>query len=184
MSFGRLKVIAVVLAIVIIALLVTLCDREPPAEIERDGVVEEEIGPGVQSVVLSFADHGASGMIDERREIVVREDRPSKARQILEELARGPRTSGAVRTLPAGTRVRSVYFDDAGGAYVDFSSELVTNHPGGSTGELFTIRSVVRTLSLNFPDVEAVQFLVDGDEIETIAGHIDASVPFDVGQYR
>ena len=87
-------------------------------------------------------------------------------------------------TMPRGTTVRSVVFDDAGGVFVDFSRELVANHPGGSTGELFTIRSVVRTLSMNFPEVESVRFLVEGREIETVAGHIDVSGPLPVDQYR
>jgi hypothetical protein len=42
----------------------------------------------------------------------------------------------------------------------------------------------VKTLALNFPDIERVSILVDGGEVETIAGHIDASVPFPVEQYR
>ena len=82
------------------------------------------------------------------------------------------------------TVVNSVFFDEHGGAFVDFTRELVDKHPGGSTGELFTIRSVVQTLARNFPEVEYVAFLVDGREIETVAGHIDAAVPFDVEQYR
>ena len=184
MSLARIKWIAVILLIVVIALLVALCDRQPADHVSREGAVEEELGPGVQSAVLFFADRGATGMVEERREIVVGEDRASRAKRILEELARGPREGGGVRTIPAATRVNSVFFDDAGGAYVDFSAEFLVNHPGGSTGELFTIRSVVLTLSANFPDIETVQFLVEGDEIETIAGHLDASAPFDVAQYR
>jgi spore germination protein GerM len=152
--------------------------------VPEEGAAIEELGEGVQSVLLTFATSGATRTIDERREIVVPEDRASRARRILEELASGPETDGADPTIPIGTRVNSVVFDDTGGAFADFSPELVENHPGGSTGELFTIRSIVRTLALNFPDVERVSILVDGDEIETLAGHIDASVPFLVENYR
>ena len=102
----------------------------------------------------------------------------------MEELARGPAGRGVVRTLPQGTQVLSVVFDDRGGAFVDFSRELVDGHPGGSTGELLTIGSVVQTLARNFPDVEEVTFLVEGRQIESIAGHLDASAPFSVSQYR
>ena len=87
-------------------------------------------------------------------------------------------------TIPRQTRVISVVFDDAGGVYVDFSRELIDNHPGGSAGETFTIRSVVATLAENFPEVRSVKFLVDGREIETIAGHYDASDAFLVESYR
>lgn len=184
MSFKRLRILLVAVAIVAAAIIVTMCEREPVGELPSEGVVEEDLGQGVQSVVLAFADSRAMNIVEEQRDIVVPEDRPGRARRILEELVAGPRHGGAVKTLPEGTEIRSVYFDDSGGAYVDFSRELVEEHWGGSTGELYTIRSVVRTLSANFPDVESVTFLVEGEQIETIAGHIDASVPFTVEQYR
>ncbi|MBD3368529.1 MAG: hypothetical protein GF405_10240 [Candidatus Eisenbacteria bacterium] len=184
MNLKRLRILVVAAIIVAVAVVVTVWEREPVEELPTEGVVEEDLGEGVQSVVLAFADSRAMNIVEEQRDIVVPDDRPGRARRILEELVAGPRHEGAVRTLPENTGVRSVYFDDAGGAYVDFSSELVEEHWGGSTGELFTIRSVVRTLAANFPDVESVTFLVEGEEIETIAGHIDASVPFAVEQYR
>jgi hypothetical protein len=179
----RVRVIVVALVVVAIALIYVLRDREPPADMPEGGVLEEEIGRGIQSVTLVFADRAASGMIEERREITVPQDRAGRAKRILSELAAGPTESGA-RTLPYGTRILSVFFDEQGGVFVDFSRELVDNHPGGSTGELFTIRSVVQTLAANFPDIESVRFLVEGEEIETIAGHIDASVAFLVRNYR
>ena len=183
MDVKRMKAVVVALIVVAIALIFVLRDREPPAEIPEGGVLEEEIGRGVQSVTLVFADRAASGMVEERREIAVPGDRAGRAKRILSELAAGPTQSG-VRTLPYGTRVLSVFFDEQGGVFVDFSRELVDNHPGGSTGELLTIRSVVQTLATNFPDIESVRFLVEGEEVETIAGHIDASVPFLVRNYR
>jgi spore germination protein GerM len=179
----RVKGIVVALVVLAVALVFILRDREPPAEIPEGGVVGEEIGRGIQSITLVFADRSASGMVEESREIAVPQDRAGRAKRILEELAAGPEGSG-VRTLPHGTRVLSVFFDDRGGVFVDFSRELVDNHPGGSTGELFTIQSVVQTLAANFADVESVRFLVEGGEIETIAGHIDATVPFLARNYR
>lgn len=183
MDVKRMKAVVVALIVVAIALIFVLRDREPPAEIPEGGVLEEEIGRGIQSVTLVFADRAASGVVEERREIAVPRDRAGRAKRILSELAAGPTQSG-VRTLPYGTRVLSVFFDEQGGVFVDFSRELVDNHPGGSTGELLTIRSVVQTLATNFPDIESVRFLVEGEEVETIAGHIDASVPFLVRNYR
>jgi hypothetical protein len=183
-NLKRLRIVLVAVIIVAAAIVVTVWEREPVGDLPTEGVVEEDLGQGVQSVVLAFADSRAFNIVEEQRDIVVPDDRPGRARRILEELVAGPRHEGAVRTIPETVEIRSVYFDDSGGAYVDFSRELVDDHWGGSTGELFTIRSVVRTLAANFPDVESVTFLVEGEEIETIAGHIDAGVPFSVEQYR
>lgn len=184
MSLTRARIIALCVVIAAVVVVVALCTRQPEEGLPTEGAAVEELGPGVQSVLLAFASRGGSRTVDERREIAVPEDRASRAKRILEELAAGPRERGADGTVPMGTRVLSVFFDDTGGAYVDFSREFIDNHPGGSAGELFTIRSVVRTLALNFPDVERVSILVDGAGIETVAGHIDASVPFLVEQYR
>ncbi|MBD3347717.1 MAG: hypothetical protein GF400_00800 [Candidatus Eisenbacteria bacterium] len=183
MSRLHVKIIIAGVAVVVLALAFLLWEREAAEDLEHGAAVEEEPGRGVQSVVVVFADPSASRLVEEERRIEVPGDKAMRAKRILEELARGPEESGAVRTLPEGTEVRSVVFDDRGGAFVDFSRELVENHPGGSTGELLTIRSVVQTLARNFPEVEEVTFLVDGREVETIAGHIDATVPFSVEQY-
>jgi len=175
-------VLAGVLIVVALGLILALREQAPVTEFEAEDVVLEDVGDGVQSALLVFADRGASRTVTERRDIVVPDDRSGKARRILEELIEGPE-EGGVATIPRGTRVLSVVFDDAGGVYVDFSREFVSEHPGGSTGEAFTIRSIVGTLHRNFPDVERVQFLVEGREIESIAGHYDAGEPFEVSQF-
>jgi germination protein M len=180
----RARIIALVVILLAVAVVATLCMRRPTEGVTDEGSSVEDVGEGVQSVLLSFASKGAWQMIDERRDIVVKDDPASRAKRIMEELAAGPTRDDADGTIPTGTRVNSVYFDGTGGAFVDFSREFTENHPGGSSGELFTIRSIVRTLALNFPDVERVSILVDGREIETIAGHIDASEPFPVDQYK
>lgn len=184
MNLLRVKLIVIAIALVAGVLIFLSWERGPSEDLQPGGAVEEELGRGVQSVVLVFGDPSAMRLVEERREIVVPADRAIRAKRILEELARGPSESGGVRTLPEGTGIRSVVFDDSGGAFVDFTRELVDKHPGGSTGELMTISSVVQTLARNFPNVERVTFLVEGREIETIAGHIDATVPFSVDQYR
>ncbi len=182
MSKAKPIVLAVVLILVALGLVFAFREQTPVTEFEADDVVLEDVGDGVQSVLLVFADRGASRTVTEGRDVVVPDDRSGKARRILEELVEGPAENG-VATIPRGTRVLSVVFDDAGGAYVDFSREFVSEHPGGSTGEGFTIRSIVGTLHRNFPDVERVQFLVEGREIESIAGHYDAGEPFEVSQF-
>jgi spore germination protein GerM len=59
---------------------------------------------------------------------------------------------------------------------VDFSRELLTSHWGGSMGEIMTVYSVVNTLA-SLPGIEQVKFLVEGEEIETLTGHLDISEP-------
>lgn len=184
MSRKTLLSVVVLLGVAVVVLIAALSEREAPPQAPPTEAPEEEIGPGVQSVTLVFGDWSASRTVSEEREIRVPADKAGRLRRIVEALAEGPRERGAARTIPQGTVVRGAFFDDTGAVYIDFSREFVANHPGGSTGELFTIRSIVQTVVANFPEVDRVGILVEGEEVETIAGHIDASVPFRVSDYR
>lgn len=79
--------------------------------------------------------------------------------------------------LPAGTSVRAVFLGSAGEAYVDLSKEAATAHAGGSLGELFSVYAIVNTLTVNLPAISRVQLLVDGKEVDSLAGHIDLRRP-------
>jgi hypothetical protein len=56
-----------------------------------------------------------------------------------------------------------------------------TAHPGGALDELLTVYSVVNAVTTNLPAVRAVQILVDGHEVDTLAGHVDLRRPLPRG---
>ena len=58
-----------------------------------------------------------------------------------------------------------------GMAYVDFSSTISANHPGGMVNEQATVYSIVNSLTYNLPEIRQVKILVGGAEKETLAGH-------------
>ena len=68
---------------------------------------------------------------------------------------------------------------DRGDAFVDLSREVVSAHPGGSLTELLTVYAIVNAVTANLPAVQRVQILVDGKEVDTIAGHVDVRRPLD-----
>jgi len=82
-----------------------------------------------------------------------------------------------VSPIPAGTKLRALFVTDRGDAYVDLSRELSASHPGGTTTELLTVYAIVNALTTNLPAVTRVQLLVDGKEVETLAGHVDLRRP-------
>lgn len=95
-----------------------------------------------------------------------------KVRAILAELIKGPGTDSIFNsTIPSGTLVRDVKID-GDVVSVSFSEELVRNHWGGSIGEEMTIYSIVNTLT-ELPFVKKVKILVDGEELDTISGHVE-----------
>jgi spore germination protein GerM len=82
-----------------------------------------------------------------------------------------------VSAIPADTKLRDVYVTERGDAFVDLSGELIAKHPGGSLLEIFTVYTLVNALTVNLPAVTRVQILVDGKEVDTLAGHVDLRHP-------
>ncbi|NLC53596.1 MAG: GerMN domain-containing protein [Firmicutes bacterium] len=97
---------------------------------------------------------------------------PEKA--ALRELIKGPETVGLQPVLPPKTTVRNLEIE-SGLAVVDLSQEAV-RIDRGSWGEALVVWSLVNTLT-KFPEVEAVRILIEGQPVETLAGHFDLSRP-------
>jgi len=146
----------------------------PPPEIDSqlpEQAVEEEPAKTVQ-VVLYFSDSGGNYLVAEKKTIPLVE---GIARATIEELVKGPEPdSQLLPTIPVGTVLKDINIRPDGLARVDFSKELIANHAGGSLGENLTVYSIVNTLT-QFPSVKQVQFLVEGQYVNTIAGHVDVS---------
>lgn len=138
-----------------------------------------------RSVVLYFGDSRGESQVAERREVPAGSTLEKRLEAILGALADGPDQRGALGTLPRAARVRRVFYDDeTNTAYLDFTPELVTEHPGGSAAEYHTLSSIVRTLGANFPEVQRLQILVDGEPIASLAGHFDISQPIVIATWR
>ncbi|MBP2633550.1 MAG: Lipoprotein LpqB, GerMN domain protein [Firmicutes bacterium] len=95
---------------------------------------------------------------------------------VMKKLIAGTNEKGAVSMIPKGTKLRGIKVEK-NIAYVDFSKELVKKFNGGSDGEIMLVGTIVNTLT-EFPEIKAVQILVEGKQVDTIAGHMDTSEPF------
>jgi len=124
------------------------------------------------SVNLYFADPHSDYLLKEQRKIPKKFTQNENILHLLEELIKGPQ-GNLIRTIPKATIIKNVRIDRNGIAWLDFSSHLSRDHPGGSSAEIITVYSIANTVILNFKDVKKVKFLIDGAEIETLAGHID-----------
>ncbi|HUL75368.1 MAG TPA: GerMN domain-containing protein [Vicinamibacterales bacterium] len=99
-----------------------------------------------------------------------------QARRIIEAQIQPP-PAGMLSAIPAGTTLRTIYLTPNGQAYVDFSPEIAKNHTGGSLDEILAVYAIVDALTVNLADVSSVQILVDGKEVDTLAGHVDLRTP-------
>lgn len=80
--------------------------------------------------------------------------------------------------IPEGTQLLNIFLADAGIVYLNLNRNLQDRHIGGLSAEIMTVTSLVNTVLFNFQEIKQVQILVEGAEIETLAGHIDCRKPF------
>ena len=146
--------------------------KEVPYKEEERKEVQPVPTEEMFEVNLYFSDSQAMYLVPEKRKI---SQIPSLARQAVIELIKGPENSDLYPTIPEGTQVNEVYIaDDI--VYIDLSEEIFKNHPGGSSGELMTVYSIVNTLT-EIHSIKGVQILVEGNEKKTLIGHVDISMP-------
>lgn len=127
---------------------------------------------------LFYVDEQGTALKAVEQEVFFAEGAAAQARRIIEaQIAAAP--EGQVSAIPAGTKLRTVFFTKAGEIYVDLSGDVQSNHPGGTTNETLTVYALVSALTSNLPAVTSVQILVDGKEVDTLAGHLDLRRPIE-----
>jgi spore germination protein GerM len=127
-------------------------------------------------VTLFYVADNGSELVLSNAEVPFGGTPAEQARRIVEAQVQAP-PQGTLSAIPAGTRVRAVYLSPRNEAYVDLSSEVSRGHTGGSLSEALAVFAIVNAVTVNLPDVTAVQILIDGKETDTLAGHVDLRHP-------
>lgn len=133
-----------------------------------------EPAPATEGIQIKLYVPAGSGrsLATEEQEIQLEDSVQKQVRQVVELLVRRS------ASFPGGVEVREVFITSQGVAYVDFSPELVQDHPGGTSAEELTVFGLSHTLVVNFPVIKTVKILVEGREIQTIAGHLDLTISY------
>jgi spore germination protein GerM len=127
---------------------------------------------------LFYVNEHGTGLTAVEREVLYGDSTAEQARRIIESQIAPPPES-MVSAIPPDTKLRTIFFTKAGEIYVDLSADVQTNHPGGTTNETLTVYSLVSALTSNLPAVTSVQILVEGREVDTLAGHLDLRRPIE-----
>jgi hypothetical protein len=98
---------------------------------------------------------------------------------VLHALITDPPTE-AQRTLPADATLLSFYILPDGTGIADFSDALETETPSGISSEELAVNSIARTLENNVPALRRLKILIHGEEVDTLAGHVDLTGFFDL----
>lgn len=177
----RRRSVVVAIAAVLIAataLLFVFVSRRPRPQQTPDA--SPSAGPAAAerkiTATLYFISEDGMSLVGTQREVPFGDGVLEQARHILEaQLGRAP--APLASAIPEGTTLRAVYVTERGDAFVDLTSDARAKHTGGTLDELFTVYAIVDALTVNLPAITRVQILVEGKEVDTLAGHVDLRHP-------
>ena len=138
-----------------------------------------QTAPAVPKIkaTLFFASEDGLQLAPVQSDVPLADGAVPQARAILEAqlAAQPPEPLGP--TIPAGVTLRGLFVSQKNEAFVDLDSAIRTAHKGGSMDELLTVYTIVNVLLTNLPALQEVQILIDGHEVDTLAGHVDLRRP-------
>ena len=126
---------------------------------------------------LYYGSQDGQFLVPVQREVPFAEGAVEQGRQIVLAQLQQAAPPPLVPVVPPGTTLRSFYVSERGDAFVDLGPEITRTHPGGSLAELFTVYALVNAVTANLPAIARVQILIDGNEVDTLAGHVDLRRP-------
>lgn len=128
------------------------------------------------NVTLFYVTEDGLALVGAAREIAFGDPIAEQARHIIEaQLGAAPEP--LLSAIPQGTSLKAVFVSERGDAFVDLSGDVTARHTGGVLDELFTVYAIVNALTVNLPAITRVQILIDGREVDTLAGHVDLRHP-------
>ena len=138
-----------------------------------------ETAPAVARIkaTLFFASEDGQRLVPAEREVALGESVVAQARSILEAQLTAEAPPPLVSTIPKGTALRGIFVSERNEVFVDLEPSIRAAHPGGSFQDLMTVYTIVNALLTNLPTLQEVQILIGGQEVDTLAGHVDLRRP-------
>ncbi len=133
--------------------------------------------PRVKAKLFWASGNGDGALMDSTVELPLSNDPVLRSKQVLNTLLAGP-VDADLRTLPPDAVLLAFYLLPNGTAIADFSEALATATPSGIQSEQLAVDSITKTLEANVPRVERLKILIHGQEVETLAGHLDLTGTF------
>ena len=133
--------------------------------------------PVVKAKMFWASDEDESALSPITIELALASDPVLRTKQVLNTLLAGP-VSSDLRTLPPDAALLAFYLLPDGTGIADFSEALATSTPSGIESEQLAVNSIARTLEANVSQVKRIKILIHGQEVETLAGHLDLTQMF------
>lgn len=126
---------------------------------------------------LFFASEDGLRLVPTERDVALAEGVVAQARSIVEAQLAAEAPAPLASTIPRGSTLRGIFISERNEAFVDLDPTIRAAHPGGTLQELMTVYTIVNALLTNLPNLREVQLLIGGQEVDTLAGHVDLRRP-------
>jgi spore germination protein GerM len=128
---------------------------------------------------IFWAAEGGTTLEPVEVELALSADASQRAKQLMLTLIAAP-PKPEQRTLPADAALLELYVLEDGTTIADFSDVLARATPSGVQSEQLALESILRTLQANVPEIRRVKILINGQETDTLAGHVDLTGYFEL----
>ncbi|MEP7116966.1 MAG: GerMN domain-containing protein [Acidobacteriota bacterium] len=182
---GRRWLVAAIVAVAVVflgwalffALGKQLASPTPDAE-PRTQLVDptSAVAPRISATLYFVAEDGVS-LVGVAHDVPLGDTPVAQARALVEAQLGTDAPEPLMRAVPKDVAVRGVFLPGHDDAYVDLDGAFVKALPGGSHNELLATYAIVSVLTTNLSPIARVQILIDGREVETLAGHVDLREP-------
>ena len=175
-------VATIAFAFVLMTALSRLLSTPTPAGVAAPDAPVAPVAPVAPAVprikaTLYFASEDGLRLVPIENEVALGEGVVAQARSILEAQLAAAAPAPLVSTIPKGATLRGIFVSQRNEAFVDLDPAIRTSHPGGTLQELMTVYTIVNALLINLPNLQEVQILIGGQEVDTLAGHVDLRRP-------
>lgn len=160
---------------------------EPETSSKKESTKEEKLVSSEEKVKfaivdLYFIDGRTERLAVEKRQVFDLKDKTSMIKQVLRSLKLGP--VGKLKpSIPENIDFKNIFiYEDT--VYIDLKITDIPTVIGGIKGEELFLASVVKTVCSLSQEYKKVVFLVNGEQKDSILGHIDCSNYFTVNSFK
>ena len=178
---------AVAFAVLLFTGLSRLLSTPAPAAPDAPGALVAPGAPGAPvapakavpriKATLYFASEDGLRLVPAEHDVALAEGVVAQARSIVEAQLAAEAPPPLASTIPRGATLRGLFISERNEAFVDLDPAIRSAHPGGTLQELMTVYTIVNAVVTNLPSIREVQLLIGGQEVDTLAGHVDLRRP-------
>lgn len=178
-----IAVAAVAFSVLLMTGLSRLLSRPTPTGVTPEPSAAAPAAPAPAPAVpkikatLYFASEDGLSLVPTEREVPLAEGNVAQARSILEAQLSAEAPAPLAATIPQGALLRGIFVSQRNEVFVDLDPSIRASHPGGTMQEIMTVYTIVNAVLTNLPDLQEVQILIGGQEVDTLAGHVDLRRP-------